>query len=321
VQSADAVGQKKSDEETDYGTGEFFEVLRALEEQIDLHEELKKGLVTAVKGLAADFSALSGKNRRDADALGKIREQFEDAHNIFLSRQSELVSLKQKLSLMDFERGDLLARCADVKQEIATLSEQTALNHPADELARLAALKERLQTEIKVRGDHLAKLKLDNRSQKAKLTVQRGRLQKEVEKTESPRRWMSDRAALMAKIKTAQNELRVLCEREKGVTATADFVAAANKKYDADDVKRAIVAEIRQLNSRKDTFLLDSIEHETQTSERFQKEIAEIDETQSAMSAYHAEAAKAREFDMCAADEQRIQLLKEELRELMPKIE
>jgi chromosome segregation ATPase len=303
-------------------TGTFFQQLRNLEAQIETRENEKSGLRAVIHSLQAEIGSFAARNRRLLQTLTQLREQNSALLAQESSRQREVESLQRKLQSLVEERDFLQGVCEETKAKILARVTEMRETSP-EEISRLVAERSGLESLLREETKKLERLQNDERGSSSRLAAQNARRKKDMERTMSANEWVSERAALLAKVKKARQELGLLGSRERGAAKATQDVQNKMEglSYDQEEVKAAIVAETISTPLAPSKFLADALATEKRYEQKLRRqvdELASLEKTVAQFKAEHAEVVACDEE--IAAKGRRIALLTEELRELRVKI-
>lgn len=298
--------------------GTFFEQLRRVEAEIEREESNQSGFKAVIGTLKGQISAYSAKNRKMGRKLEDLREQRLTIEKLNIKKKTELDHQKEALAVVTNERDTLYEVCEQMKKDTVTLSQECRKIDPAS-ILELQAQKTLLENEIKSKKEMLFSVKHAEKAANSQYAAKKKLKQKQLDTKLTPTQWMSERAALLAKVKKARQDIIMLDNRERSaaVVETMAQTEKDNINATADEIKAAIVAEMESLPTSVPIFLTDAIATEKRYQMRLEKQIK--DAIAAFMRISEGKAKNAQHMD---ADEEvtvkgpRLALLTEELKDI-----
>jgi chromosome segregation ATPase len=302
--------------------GTFFQQLRHLEAQLETRENEKSGLRAVLHSLQAEIGSFAARNRRLLQTLTQLREQNSGLLAQESARQRDVAALQTKLNSLTDERDFLQGVCESTKAKIVARVTEMRETSP-EAIGRLVAERSGLETLLRDEAKRLERLQNDERASSSRIAAQNARRKKDMERTMSASEWVSERAALLGKVKKARQELALLGSRERGAAKATQDVQSRFEgiAYEQEEAKAAIAAETTSIQLAPGRFLADALATEKRYESRLRRQIEELEGIEKTVAQFKVEHAEGVACDEeIAAKGRRIALLTEELRELRAKI-
>lgn len=267
----------------------FFRVLRCLEAEIDRETARRDGMKSEINSLRGGVSEFTALRKRQMRQVSQLKGQSQEATARTTKLESDVREKAATLLELAHTRGQLESDCEEVKARVkAKAVEMRSLNTETD-LGRLVAQKKLLEDSVAEAKNKLQQL----RSAYQKSTFQRniGRKQqlRVMKEISSPVSWMSERTALVGKLKKARADLEQMRNRERGIVRAEETVEKRMQdlNYTDDEIKAAITAEIGTFKTELSPFELESIELEREYNEELNQKISEILQSTALVEQYH----------------------------------
>ena len=173
-----------------------------------------------------------------------------------------------------------------------------------------------MEDSVREAKNHVAILKKEQSRMKFQNNIDRKQQHKVMKEISSPISWMSERTALIGKIKKARSDLEQLKNRDRGVIRAAETVEKRMQdiNYSEDDIKAAIICELSTIQTELTIFPIDSIELEKSYNQELTANLKEVLDATALVEEYHKSIVGllARQ-DAIAAQGDRLESLKNEI--------
>lgn len=301
---------------------EFFDQMKILEaetEYIDATLEARKKNIAVLKSNLASNQALL---KRLQDQIHEQTTALEQTQKEEDERQSTIKMLKQKICEADDSYSHSSEACESLKEEIKNQAEEMKTISP-EAMEMLVLQKDTLVDVVRKAKEEKRKLKQQRKHVETKCLVQDNMQQKRLDKEASPLVWMSERNSLLIKIKKAQQELTTLNQRDRSANKAKDKNAQKIEDFPIteEDVRKALLLELRELEAKEDLFLEEAIETEKNYREELKKQIAEIEATSESINSFKDNALLLmKQQNTIVSGTERLDLLRKELQELKSKL-
>lgn len=301
---------------------EFFDQMKILEaetEYIDATLEARKKNIAVLKSNLASNQALL---KRLQDQIHEQTTALEHTQKEEDERQSTIKMLKQKICEADDSYSHSSEACESLKEEIKNQAEEMKTISP-EAMEMLVLQKDTLVDVVRKAKEEKRKLKQQRKHVETKCLVQDNMQQKRLDKEASPLVWMSERNSLLIKIKKAQQELTTLNQRDRSANKAKDKNAQKIEDFPIteEDVRKALLLELRELEAKEDLFLEEAIETEKNYREELKKQIAEIEATSESINSFKDNALLLmKQQNTIVSGTERLDLLRKELQELKSKL-
>ena len=298
--------------------GTFFEQLRRVEAETEREESNKTGLKAVINSLKGQISAYSAKNRKIGRKLEDLREQHLTIEKLNVKKKAELDQQNEALTIVTHERNTLYEACERMKGDTIALSKECQKLDP-EVIQKLKLQRTVLENEIKSKKEMLRSVQQAEKAANSQYAAKKKLKQRQLDAKLTPTQWMSERAALLAKVKKARQEIIMLDNRERSasVIETMAQTEKDNMEVSPENIKAAIVAEISSLPTSVPIFLVDAITTEKRYQLRLENQIKD------AIAAFaRISDGKAKNAQHMGADEEvtvkgpRLALLTEELKDI-----
>jgi hypothetical protein len=298
--------------------GTFFQQLRNFDAVLEHQQNEKVGYAAVLHSLKSHAHSFEAKNRRLVQKSQQSREQYDNSLNILSAKRKDVEGKHETLIALGTECSFLKHRCESTKARIVEVAIEMQESSP-EQIAFLLAQKAGIESELHEEKNKLEQLKQDQKAMRIQSSIQTTKINKELGDTMSAGRWFSKRSSLLARIRKTRQELENLKSREKSATRTRlnCQTKLETLAYNADDVKRAITAEISALPMEAPQFLRDSLWTEQRHEKTLKQQITEIETLEKTIATFKSENRRlANVEEGIAAKNQRIALLMDELKEI-----
>lgn len=298
--------------------GNFFQQLRQIEAEIEDQENMCDGERAVISNLKGEIGVISAKNRKLRKQRDALTDQIRTMDKAAQAKQTELARKNAELQKLDNERDTLFDFCESMKNDTKQLSAECREITP-EIVQELMQQKLVLENEIRNKKEELETARNAEKSANSHYTAKQRIKQKELDSKLSPMNWMSERAALVAKVKKARQEIAALEVRERGAVNAENYMRTTREELNGtpEEIKKALIAEMQALPNEVPEFLSDAILVEKRHEQKLRKQMRETEEASTRVSAGTEQNQRhMTSNENAAGNGPRIELLKAELQEL-----
>ncbi|OHT05544.1 hypothetical protein TRFO_26686 [Tritrichomonas foetus] len=295
--------------------GSFFIQLRHVEAELERWEATKEGLTAVVHNLQGEVSNASAKNQRLRKQVDELYDAYNSAETVELHKKGELKAHSDKLFMQTTERDNLKDIVESLKEKIKSSAHGLKEINP-QEAAMLLAQKNFLQKEVNEKTKYLEIIKSEEKNIQTLTAVKRNRRTNSMKNKASTFNWLSERSTLLAKVKKARKDVKMLDATERGVARSTERKQnqIESLNYNSEEVKLALLSEIRSFPTEMPEFMKDALEVEKNFTVKLQKKLAQIDNSFEQIGQFKEDATAVMKLDEdIAQNETRKQLLLDEL--------
>jgi chromosome segregation ATPase len=299
-------------------SGGFFNQLRSYEAVLEKLASRKDGLSSQVRHLKDAVSETLAKQKRLHREVSRLQTQLPEVE----ARTQSLASVCQEktfeLSELDTVMIGLKEDCEVIRDSIRSKVEEMRQFTP-EQTSLLLTQKSALETAVKKARDQLGPLKIQAAQTLSANKVSQKDRERKLKQLESPIQWMSERTALLGRIKRARGELAQMKNRERGVARAVENLR--HRTISEAEIKSSLIAEAGSFPQSLSQFYADTMETEVEYQQELTHELKEIDQALE-----HAQVNSRSVLELLARQESieiqndRIDALKAELEDLRAKL-
>jgi len=257
---------------------DFFDQLRTIESYEELNLKKLNSLKTIINNLSNEIKTTSNRQDKLMKEIYIENSKKSEIIDLINEKRSEIAKFSKELEEKNNEYQHLYLECNRIGDQTKKQSDEmlSKANKPAIEVFSQAAL---LKKELENRERELQVLFAKEKEIRSQNIAFEKRRNKEMLNDQSPLKWLSERAALVAKVKRARSDLTMIENREKSVTQSTKYLKSKSENSPEINIKRAVKLEILEIEKLNNSFLLNSIEVEKSYSGHLKDQISNIEKT------------------------------------------
>ena len=300
---------------------EFFDQLKILEAEAEHYNSQIKAHNTNITELTSEITNAATRQKRLLQQIEELKDSLNTASDTANKRAGTITQLWKSIDQEDDEIYRMQQTCAQIKKDIQAQAESMKEISP-EAMQQLVLQKDALVKEVRKAETQKKKLEIRKAQKSSKHLAQENNSQKGFNKESSPLMWMAERNALLIKIKKAREELQQLATRSKSATKSKQRTEMKKEQlnFSEEDVKKAIFLELQEVENADDSFVDDAIATEEHYQQELNQRMTEIEQTTTQIFSFKDNMMELmKQQDEIAESNDRLELLREELKELRSK--
>lgn len=267
----------------------FFRILRCLEAEIERETGRRDGMKSENNNLRGGVSEFTALRKRQMRQISQLKDQSQEATARTTKLEADVKAKAGTLLDLNHRLGQLETACEDVKERVkAKAMEMRAMNTEGD-VAQLVTQKKLLEDSITEAKNKLQQLKAAHQKSTFQRHIGRKQQLRVMKEISSPVAWMSERTALIGKLKKAKADLEQLRNRERGMVRATETVEKKMQdlNYTDDEIKAAILSEMATFKTELSPFQIESLELEKAYHEELSQKLSEVLKSMALVEQYH----------------------------------
>lgn len=301
--------------------GTFFIQLRRVEADIERCKMSIEGLNSVINNLKGEQAKSTASSKRLLSKLDELRSQYETVKNDETVKKNQLRNLTNQLDEATEERDSLEADVEEIKARLNELVDDIQEVTPI-ERDFLITQKDTLQKEVK------EKLKiLDDRQNEEKFLMSKSqftqtRRNRKISSVTSTSNWLSEREAMIGKIKNLRTTIKNLETQQRGVEKmqVKNQETIDDSNFHPEETKLALICEKLSIPTTINEFFLKALEIEKSRNEKLKAKLAHLSKISDRVSEFTTSTSPILKLDEEMVENTiRITLLRDELSDLREK--
>lgn len=257
--------------------GTFFIQLRRVEADIERCKMNIDGLKSVINNLKGEQAKSTALSSRLLSKLNELRSQRETVKNDETVKKNQLNILTNQLDEATVERDILEADVEELKIRLNELVDDIQAVTPI-ERDFLVTQRDTLQNEIKEKLKILDDMLNQEKSLNSKAQFSQVKRNRKFSSVASTSNWLSEREALIGKIKNLRTTVKNLETQQRGVEKTQikNQETVVDSNFNAEETKLALICERLSVPTSLNDFFMKALEIEKSRNEKLKTKLEQI---------------------------------------------
>lgn len=258
----------------------FFTQLRFYEAEYERLEGELKGNQSVLRSLIRNVKTAKSQQNQLIYKINELKANLVDVNSTRKMYNSKFTGLQQQIIEYDEKILELTGICEKIKEDVKQKSLELQRFSPNDQM-KLIDNKIEIEKRLKERQQALKSLKNEEKKQRSNIIVNRRKRTQQLQKEVTPTKWLSERSALVAKIKSAKEELAGLKNRNRGLAklTTKTNQCESEMNYSDTEAMAAILREMQTFKYGASDFIIETFETEQTYNGQLQNELIRLEKT------------------------------------------